>query len=186
MILSKAKIEILNDTGEILILGLFALAIMGISFAFDKLIKCLKIKKSNSENVIVAKLKWGFFYVLFTEGLVEVLVAIAETIILIVEQDIKDFNFGYQIGLLIARVLIVIFIVYQSTKFLYSKPLLNDKMKKTHSALFQDFKVSKDGLNFKNYPTFVNLLTLMLRILIVMMLVLEPLHNLKSVTMIEI
>jgi len=52
--------------------------------------------------------------------------------------------------------------------------------------LFQDYKISEKGVNFKNYPVFINLYTIILRIIIVMMLVLEPLHQLKCVTMIEI
>jgi len=87
---------------------------------------------------------------------------------------------------LVIRVSIVLLVMHQSTRFLYSKPLLNEKMKKSHSVLFQDFKVSKEGVNFKNYPSYINLLTITLRIFIVMMVVLEPIHQLKCVTMIEI
>jgi len=54
---------------------------MGIAFAFDWLIKSIKIKKSGKENVIVSNLKWNFFYALFTEGLVDILVSIAEEIL---------------------------------------------------------------------------------------------------------
>jgi len=41
-----------------------------------------KIKKNKDENVIVALLKWNFFYILLIEGMVDILVAIAETILL--------------------------------------------------------------------------------------------------------
>ena len=87
MILSKTQIEILNESGEILVFAIIFLAIMTIAFAFDRLIKRLKIKKSESENVIVANLKWAFFYTLFTEGMVDILVAIAEAIILFGEEE---------------------------------------------------------------------------------------------------
>jgi len=59
-------------------------------------------------------------------------------------------------------------------------------MKNSHSFLFQNFKVSESGENFKNYPIFINLCTILLRIFIVMMIVLQPLHKMKSVTMIVI
>ena len=59
-------------------------------------------------------------------------------------------------------------------------------MQKSHKFLFKDFKVSKNQENFKNYPTFFNLLTISLRIFIVLMVALAPLHKIKGVTMIVI
>jgi len=40
--------------------------------------------------VIVSKLKWSFFYVLFTEGMVDILVSIAEGIMLFVGEESGD------------------------------------------------------------------------------------------------
>jgi len=88
MVFNKSQIGMVNETGEILILASFFLAIMAISFAFDRWIKYLKIKKSGKENVIVSKLKWDFFYALFIEGLVDILVSIAQAILVIIGLEI--------------------------------------------------------------------------------------------------
>ena len=63
---------------------------MTIAFAYDKLIKHLKVKENKSDNVIVAKLKWDFFYTLFIEGMVDILASVAETIVLFVGEESED------------------------------------------------------------------------------------------------
>ena len=90
MILSESQIDLLNESGEMLVFGFIVLAIMAIALAYDKFVKKLKIKESDSENVIIAKFKWDFFYALFIEGLVDIMVSIAEGIILFAGEESEE------------------------------------------------------------------------------------------------
>ena len=182
MVLSESVIEWLNETGEILIVGLIVLIIMFICFAYHKYQQYKNKKDKDSESAVVEKFRWDFFYSLLKEGIVEILISLAELIIFFLGEESSGQNSGYKIFLIVIRVSIVLLILHQSTIFLYSKPLLDDdEMKKRHSVLFQDYKISKNNDKFKNYPTFFNLCTLSLRIIIVMMILLEPLKPVYNI-----
>ena len=90
MILSESQIDLLNESGEMLVFGFIILAIMAIALAYDKFVKKLKIKESDSDNVIISKFKWDFFYALFIEGLVDIMVSIAEGIILFAGKESEE------------------------------------------------------------------------------------------------
>ena len=90
MILSESQIDLLNESGEMLVFGFIVLAIMAIALAYDKFVKKLKIKEGDSENVIIVKFKWDFFYALFIEGLVDIMVSIAEGIMLFAGEESEE------------------------------------------------------------------------------------------------
>ena len=70
--LSERAISFLEATGEIILLGCLVSLIIIISIGIEKLLKALKLINQEANNKVKIELKWGFFYSLIMEGLVDI------------------------------------------------------------------------------------------------------------------
>jgi len=95
----------------------------------------LNIKNRDFETKYAAQYKWDFFYAMFIEGIIDILLSIADVLLFFVNYETPEEEIEFIYCLLAIRVVIILFTMHQATRFIYNKHLLDYKMQ-NHAVLF--------------------------------------------------